>query len=148
MRAPVLLVDDDPDDTDLMWLAFRRHGASAQLEVAHDAGESIDQLTSDSDDRSHDLPTVVLLDLKLQRACGFEMLRRLRRSPRTASLPVVVLTSSAEPRDLETAYAAGANAYVRKPDSLEELMDVVGAILSFWVRCNQMPHWPRREEIR
>ncbi|MEZ5292033.1 MAG: response regulator [Vicinamibacterales bacterium] len=137
----VLLVDDDPDDGDLLRLAFRRHGADADLAITVDVDHALAllQQMGPGAGRPGPLPAVVLLDLKLGATGGLEVLGRIRRSPATTALPVVVMTSSVEPRDVEEAYAAGANGYVRKPDTFEELVTAVGAILQFWVYRNEMP---------
>lgn len=149
MTGAVLLVDDDPDDADLVRLAFRRHGAGADLVVALDPGEAFDFLNGEGPLATRRAaPAVVLLDLKLRGASGIDLLRRIRTTAATASLPVVLMTSSVEARDVSAAYAAGANAYVRKPDTFEALVDVTGAILRFWVLCNEAPGRRASKELR
>ncbi|MGE0813823.1 MAG: response regulator [Vicinamibacterales bacterium] len=146
MTPAVLLVDDDPDDGDLLRLAFRRHGACADLAVRVDGAEA-GAVLSEAGARGA-LPAVVLLDLKLRGAGGLEILGRIRAQAATETLPVVVMTSSVELKDVEKAYAAGANGYVRKPDTFDELVDVVGAILQFWVFRNELPGRRPRAESR
>ena len=144
MKATVLLIDDDQDDADLLRLAFRRHDRDADLVVAFDGGEALAILAAAGrlGGRLRDLPTLVLLDLKLRGASGLEVLRRIRAAAETAALPVVVMTSSVERQDVDEAYAAGANAYVRKPDTFEELVTMTGTILEFWAFANETP-WRR-----
>ena len=140
MTRTVLLVDDDPDDTDLVRLAFREHGVRAELVVALDPDQAFSYISADGPFAQRpDAPAVVLLDLKMRGASGLDLLRRIRATDGTATVPVVLMTSSVEARDVCDAYAAGANAYVRKPDTLTELVDVIGAILRFWVSCNEVP---------
>lgn len=149
MTRSVLLVDDDPDDTDLVRLAFREHGIRAELVVALDPEQAFAFITADGPFAQRpEVPAVVLLDLKMRGASGLDLLRRIRACDATAPVPVVLMTTSVESRDVAEAYAAGANAYVRKPDTFNELVDVIGAILRFWVSCNEVPGRRAPKETR
>src|ERR671931_1292749 len=123
-RKVVLLVEDNPDDRDLALRAFQRHDLGGAVEVAADGQAALDYLHRPGPDRQlRPLPDVVLLDLKLPKVDGLEVLRRIRASDRTRLLPVVMLTSSAEEQDLVQSYSLGANSYVRKPVSFTEFVD-------------------------
>lgn len=148
--ATVLLVEDDPDDADLMRLAFRRHSGAHDLVVAGDGEEAFDYLHGAGRfvGEAPGRPVVVLLDLKLRGGSGIAVLRRLRATAGTATLPVVLMTSSAEPRDVLDGYEAGANAYVQKPDTFEALTEVVDATVRFWTCCNELPGRSLSRECR
>src|SRR6266540_1494152 len=120
----VLLVEDNPDDRDLALRAFERHRFHSAVEVAEDGQAALDYLLAPGPDgRLRPIPRLVLLDLKLPRVDGLEVLRRIRGAPRTRFVPVVVLTSSAEEQDVVQSYSLGANSYVRKPVSFTEFVD-------------------------
>ena len=133
-RRTLLLVEDNPDDEALTLRAFRKHNLSNEVMVAHDGVEAIEMLLGGSP-----LPQVVLLDLKLPRLDGLEVLKRLRGDERTKHLPVVVLTSSQEERDLVESYRLGANSYVRKPVDFAEFVDAVGHLGLYWLVLNRLP---------
>src|SRR5689334_4582665 len=117
-KRVILLVEDNPDDEELALLAFERSRIANELIVARDGEEALSVL------RSLDpLPQVVLLDLKLPKVDGLEVLRQLRADPRTRRLPVVVMTSSREEEDLLRSYDLGANSYVRKPVDFAQFSD-------------------------
>lgn len=130
---PVLLVEDDQDDIDVTLRAFRRAGLG-DVAVARDGVEALDYLR----DGARPLPRVVFLDLRMPRLDGFEVLRRARGEPRTALLPIVVLTSSTEPGDLAAAYQAGANSYVRKAIDVDRFDDVAQQLGRYWLRVNEV----------
>jgi two-component system, response regulator len=134
----ILLVEDNPDDVELMVRAFRGQHSTVHIHVARDGGEALDFLLG-TDGRPPVTPAVVLLDLKLPGIDGFEVLRRIRNDGRTRLLPVVVLTSSAEPGDLTNAYLLGANSYVRKPMSFRNLLPAVEQIAAYWLQLNERP---------
>jgi two-component system, response regulator len=136
-RRSILLVEDDPDDEALTLRALRQARICEQVVVARDGAEAVKLLLQGSDVPS-DNPTVVLLDLKLPRLSGFDVLRRLRADARTRQLPVVVLTSSGEQRDIVESYALGANSYVRKPVQANQFQAVIGAIGLYWLSLNQV----------
>jgi CheY-like chemotaxis protein len=138
----ILLVEDDPDDEALALRALRRNNIKNDVVVARDGVEALDYLFATGAYASRDLteqPQVVLLDLKLPRLDGLEVLRRLRADPRTALLPVVVLTSSKEDRDIVESYACGANSYVRKPVEFNEFSEAVRQLGLYWLLLNEKP---------
>jgi CheY-like chemotaxis protein len=133
-RRIILLVEDNPDDEALTLRAFRKHNLGNDVVVARDGVEALDYLLGGGA-----LPQVVLLDLKLPRVDGLEVLRRLRAEERTRHLPVVVLTSSHEERDLVDSYRLGANSYVRKPVDFVEFVDAIGNLGLYWLVLNRLP---------
>jgi len=136
----ILLVEDNPDDVELTLRAFRRSNVANEVVVARDGVEALDYLfaTGQYADRDPDtLPQVILLDLKLPRIDGLEVLQRVRAHPKTKLLPVVILTSSTEERDLVNGYSLGANSYVRKPVDFEQFADSVKQLGLYWLLLNQ-----------
>ena len=113
----ILLVEDDPDDEELTMRALRRANVANEIAIARDGQEALDFVFCEGEyaDRPPLLPIAILLDLKLPKLDGVDFLRRLRANERTKHIPVVMLTSSGEQEDMERAYAAGANSYIRKP---------------------------------
>jgi CheY-like chemotaxis protein len=141
----VLLVEDSPDDAALIQRAFKKSKITAQVMVARDGVEALDYLLASGVYGARDpdaMPTVVLLDLKMPKLDGFEVLRRLRSERRTAVLPVVMLSSSNEEQDIARAYTLGANSYVRKPVDFGELSEAVRLIGSYWLSLNETPPRP------
>lgn len=139
-ERPILLVEDNPDDEALTLRALNKNAVKCPVVVAHDGVEAIDYLfgTGDYADRDrHPLPAVILLDLKLPRIDGLEVLRRIRADAGTALLPVVVLTTSGEPRDVQQAYQLGANSYIRKPVDYQDFVRYVDAIVTYWLQLNE-----------
>jgi CheY-like chemotaxis protein len=134
----ILLVEDDPDDEALTLRALRRAQVGNAVLVARDGVEALDRLLGDGAG-PREIPQVVLLDLKLPKIDGLEVLRRLRADERTRLLPVVVLTSSSEERDLVESYRLGANSYVRKPVDFGEFAEAVGRLGLYWLLVNQPP---------
>lgn len=128
----ILLVEDNPDDEKLIIRALRRSKIVNEIKVAHNGEEALNILFSDEP-----LPTVVLLDIKLPKIDGLEVLRRLRASDRTRLLPIVVLTSSSEERDIIESYHLGANSYVRKPVEFAKFTEAVGQLGLYWVLVNE-----------
>jgi two-component system response regulator len=138
----ILLVEDNPNDEALTLRALRKNDIQDRVVVAHDGAEALDYLfaTGPYQDRgSDDLPRVVLLDLKLPKVDGLEVLRRLRANPRTRLLPVVILTSSNEERDLVAGYGSGANSYIRKPVDFTEFSETVRHLGRYWLQLNEVP---------
>jgi two-component system response regulator len=146
MHAKVsLLVEDNPDDEALTLRALKKNNIRNAVVVARDGAEALDYLfgTGASAGREAlELPQVVLLDLKLPKVDGLEVLRRLRAHPRTRLLPVVILTSSKEERDLVNGYALGANSYVRKPVDFAEFTEAVRQLGLYWLILNEPPPAP------
>lgn len=141
----ILLVEDNPDDEALTLRALRTAGISSEVVVARDGVEALDYLFGTGHYAGRDigaLPQVVLLDLKLPRLDGLEVLRRIRSDERTRLLPVVILTSSTEDRDRIEGYRLGANSYVRKPVDFGQFAAAVRQLGLYWLLLNQPP--PRR----
>jgi CheY-like chemotaxis protein len=141
-EVEILLVEDDPNDVELTLRAFRARNLSNQVFVARDGAEALDFFFSDKAHPLRDIgvtPRVVLLDLKLPKVDGLEVLRRLRADERTKSLPVVVLTSSNEEPDIAAAYRLGANSYIVKPVDFEAFARAVSEVGLYWVLLNEQP---------
>lgn len=136
-HRPILLVEDNPMDLDLTLRAFSRRKLSNPIQVARDGQEALDFIPRW--EAGEPLPLVVLLDLKLPRVDGLEVLRRLRATPVCQHLPVVVLTSSSEDRDVQAAYRLHANSYIVKPVNFEKFMEVAGQIELYWCLANHPP---------
>ncbi|ENO80105.1 MULTISPECIES: response regulator [Thauera] len=139
-ERPILLVEDNPDDEALTLHAFSRNRITNPVVVVHDGVEAIDYLFGTGTYAGRDLrvmPAVVLLDLKLPRIDGLEVLRRIRADARTTLLPVVVLTTSRETLDLQQAYNLGANSYIRKPVDFDRFQEVVALLGRYWLSLNE-----------
>lgn len=130
----ILLVEDNPDDELLTRRAFEKNRIGNRIVVAHDGVEALELLFGGGE-----LPQLVLLDLKLPRVDGLEVLRRMRADDRTRLLPVVVLTSSREERDLVESYRLGANSYVRKPVDFDEFVEAARQLGLYWLLLNEPP---------
>lgn len=138
----ILLVEDDPDGVELTLRALRKSDPAGHVAVARDGVEALEYLFGTGAQAECDpdlLPQLILLDLKLPRLDGLEVLRRLRADARTRHIPVVVLTSSAEETDLISSYALGANSYLRKPVDFTEFVEVARHLGLYWLRLNQFP---------
>ena len=137
----IFMVEDNPDDEALTIRALRSHSVGSEIVVARDGAEAVDFLfgTGARTGRNAGLPTVVLLDLKLPKLNGFEVLERIRRNERTRLLPVVILTSSDQERDVTQSYAAGANSYVRKPVEFDEFTRAISQLGLYWLILNEPP---------
>jgi hypothetical protein len=138
LQRPILLVEDNPVDLDLTLRAFRKRNLANPVEVARDGSEVLERLATWETDR-RSLPIVILLDLKLPKVPGLEVLRALRAHPVAASLPVVVLTSSGEGQDIAEAYRLGANSYIVKPVDFDKFLDVAAQIELYWCVLNRTP---------
>lgn len=144
----ILLVEDNEDDVDLTLRAFKRQMIKNSIVVVRDGEEALEYLFAKGRfaDRSiEDLPAVVLLDLKLPKVDGLQVLRQLREHPATKLVPVVILTTSREDRDLVQGYSLGANSYVRKPVDFVEFMDAVRQLGVYWLLMNELPPRPAHE---
>lgn len=138
----ILLVEDNPDDELLTLRAFKKNNILNDVVVARDGVEALDYLfgTGMYDGRDTNVqPTIILLDLKLPRIDGLEVLRRLRADERTKLLPVIILTSSKEEQDLIDSYSLGANSYVRKPVDFEQFSESVNQLGLYWLVLNEPP---------
>lgn len=138
----ILLVEDNPDDVELTRRAFRKSNFTNEIVVARDGLEALDYLFATGSHEGRDaaaLPHLVLLDLKLPRLDGLQVLERLRANPKTRLLPVVILTSSTEPRDLVGGYSLGANSYIRKPVDFQEFVEAVRQLGLYWLLLNEPP---------
>jgi len=138
---PIVLVEDNPDDEALTLRALRRNRIKNEVVVARDGAEALDILIgSDAPGTpSPVVPAVVLLDLKLPKIGGIEVLRRLRSNPRNRLTPVVILTSSREEQDLLAGYELGANSYIRKPVDFEQFSEAVRYLGLYWLVLNEPP---------
>ena len=130
----ILLVEDNADDEQLTLRAMRQSDIPNIIRVARDGAEALDKLFSSSQDR---LPDLVLLDLKLPKVNGLEVLQKIRANDRTKTLPVVVLTSSDEERDIVESYELGANSYIRKPVDFDQFIDAVRQLGLYWLSMNK-----------
>jgi two-component system response regulator len=143
MHPPlILLVEDNPDDEELAQLAFEEAGVDHTLVVAHDGAEARDYLFATGPHTERDpvgQPAVILLDLKLPKIDGLEVLRRLRADPRTQLVPVVVLSTSREKQDIATSYRRGVNSYVRKPVDFDQFTEVMRPLGRYWLTINIGP---------
>jgi CheY-like chemotaxis protein len=135
MQHKILHVEDNPDDVMLVGIAFTKAGASAKLEVATDGEKAIAALQKGRDS----LPACVLLDIKLPSISGFEVLSWIRSQPQFKRLPVVMLTSSLLPSDINRAYDLGANSYLVKPPELDSLVALARTVDLYWLRTNTKP---------
>jgi CheY-like chemotaxis protein len=137
ISRPILLVEDNPMDIDLTQRAFSERNLSNPLIVARDGQEALDYFDGLGD--GDPLPVVILLDLQLPKVSGLDVLRAIKDNPLVCKLPVVVLTSSTEDRDIDTAYALCANSYIVKPVDFDKFMDVATQIEIYWLALNSPP---------
>ncbi|HEV8062544.1 MAG TPA: response regulator [Gemmataceae bacterium] len=138
----ILLVEDNPQDVKLALHAFKKHKLANHIQVARDGAEAVHFLFGTGPYEGRDIsrrPKVVLLDLKLPFLDGIEVLQRIRSDPRTLTLPVVVLTSSAEEPDIAKCYQLGVNSYIVKPVDFDQFIDVSRQLGLYWLLLNQLP---------
>lgn len=138
---PILLVEDNPDDEELALRAFAKLNISNKIVVARDGVEALDYLfaTGIHANTAPKTPAVILLDLKLPKVDGLQVLQKIRENEKTKILPVVILTSSSEEQDLVQGYNLGANSYVRKPVDYNEFVSAVSQLGIFWLLLNELP---------
>ena len=138
----ILLVEDNQDDEELTLRALSRNNIGNQVVVVRDGQEAIDWLEGTGPHAGRDVtetPALILLDLKLPKVDGLDVLRRLRANPKTAMVPVVILTSSKEDRDRASGYKSGANSYVQKPVDFTEFVAAVRQLGMYWLMLNEPP---------
>jgi two-component system, response regulator len=138
----ILLVEDNPDDVDLTLRAFQRSRLKNTVVVARDGAEALDYLFGTgiyAERDTNQLPSLVLLDIKLPKVDGVEVLTAIRQNPATELLPVVILTSSDEQEDLIKSYRSGANSYIRKPVNFVQFLEAVQQLGLYWLVLNQSP---------
>ena len=136
----ILVVEDNPDDEALMLRALRKNGIANEIVVAHDGVEALDYLFGEGQYAGRNVgnvPELILLDLKLPKVDGLDVLRRLRDDDRTKYVPVVVLTTSSEQRDIVESYNLGANSYVTKPVDFGEFMEATRQLGTYWLLLNR-----------
>jgi two-component system, response regulator len=134
----ILLVEDNPDDEALTLRALKTNNILNEVTVAHDGAEALEHLFTDG---SADVrrPGLILLDLKLPKIDGLEVLRRIRADERTRFIPIVILTSSKQEEDVLASYRGGANAYIRKPVRFADFAQAVSTLGAFWLLLNEAP---------
>lgn len=143
----ILLVEDNPDDEALTVRALKKNNILNEVVVAHDGAEALDYLFGTGAYADRDMsvmPQVILLDLRLPKVDGLEVLQRLRADERTKLLPVVILTSSDEEQDIIDSYNLGANSYIRKPVDFDQFAEAVRQLGLYWLLLNKVPPMGRR----
>ena len=140
----ILLVEDKPSDAELTIHALRKHNLANHIGIVHDGAEALDFVfcTGAYTDRNiADTPRLILLDLKLPKVNGLEVLERIKSDPRTKMIPVVVLTLSREERDIIESYRLGVNSYITKPVDFDQFTEAVRQLGLYWLRLNERPTW-------
>ena len=133
----ILLVEDNPNDVELALHALKKNNLTNRIEVVRDGEEALDFIFGNGIDSNR--PKVILLDLKLPKVDGLEVLKRLKSDPQTRSIPVVMLTSSAEERDIVKSYQLGVNSYIVKPVDFEQFTEAVRHLGLYWLLMNHPP---------
>lgn len=135
----VVLIEDNPGDVRLLEEAFRELQANIRIQVAKDGAEGLDLVEKRALEKLLPSPDLILLDLNLPKISGHDVLERLKTNPSTRRIPIIVLTSSRADVDVRRAYDSHANAYLRKPSSLDDLISAAQQIKSFWMECVTLP---------
>ena len=139
----ILIVEDNPDDEEMTLRSLHQAGLANDVQVVRDGVEALDFLFGTGSFKGRDtarMPTVVLLDLKLPKLNGIDVLNRMRQHDLTRTIPVVILTSSSEDEDMAKSYDSGANSYVRKPVIFSDFAEVVSQLGLYWMLLNQVPN--------
>ena len=141
MDGTILIVEDNPDDETLIRRSLKKYNVKNRIDVAHDGAEALDYMFAAGDfkDRQGGNPAVVLLDIRLPKIDGLEVLKRVRADPRTKRTPVVMLTSSDEQEDKVRSYDLGCNSYVRKPVDFEKFFEAISNLGLYWILINEPP---------
>ena len=142
VKTKILLVEDNPDDEALSLRALRTNNIANHIDVVRDGAEALDYLFARGqyENRENEaLPQVMLLDLKLPKVDGLEVLEEIRKNERTCMMPVVVLTSSSEEQDVVSSYSLGANSYIRKPVDFDQFVEAVRQLGLYWLVLNEGP---------
>ena len=140
----ILVAEDDPTDAFFLQRAFAKTGVSVGLKFVRDGQEAIDYLRGEApfaDRAAHPMPQLLMLDLKMPRLNGFEVLHWLRAQPGLKRLLVIVFSSSADAGDINQAYDLGANSYLVKPHATEQLLELVNRVEKYWLEANQSPNY-------
>jgi two-component system response regulator len=138
----IILIEDNPHDAELVLRALKRHGLTNRLQLLQDGAEALDFIFATGAYVGRDLnhrPKMILLDLKLPKVDGLEILRRLKRDERTRSIPVVVMTSSQEEKDIVESYSLGVNSYIVKPVDFDKFVQSVADLGLYWLLLNKVP---------
>lgn len=148
INKTILLVEDNPDDIELTLRALKKNNIKNEVKVVYDGAEALDFLFGTGKYSGRDLtnmPTVILLDLKLPKLDGLEVLRQLRANELTRLLPVVILTSSKQEQDIVNGYSLGVNSYVRKPVDFNQFAEAVSHLGLYWLLLNEAPPTKREQ---
>ena len=141
-KKHILLVEDNPDDEALALRALKKSNLANNITIAHDGVEALDYIFCEGEYQERDInqqPVVVLLDLKLPKVDGLEVLKRIKADDRTKRMPVVVMTSSSEEQDIVSSYDFGANSYIRKPVDFNQFTEAVAQMGLYWLVMNEVP---------
>ncbi len=147
-QKTILLVEDNPDDVELAKRAFQKNNIPTNIVVTHDGAETLEYLYAKSKFKHDDslvLPQLILLDLKMPKVHGLEVLKQIRENERTRFIPVVILTSSQDRKDILHGYEFGANSYIVKPIDFQKFLEVVQQIAMYWLTLNEQPSMKRGE---
>jgi CheY-like chemotaxis protein len=138
----ILLVEDNPNDVELALHVLKRHSVANHIQVVRDGAEALDYIFCCGDFANRDFedkPRVILLDIKLPKIDGLQVLRRLKSDPHTRCIPVVILTSSRQERDIIECYELGVNSYIAKPVDFDQFSEIVRQLGVYWLRINESP---------
>jgi two-component system, response regulator len=141
-KVDILLVEDNTNDVELTMLAFKKNQMTSNIQVARDGIEALDCLIGTNSTQPL-TPKMILLDLKLPKMDGLEVLRKIKAQPDIKTIPVIVLTSSQEDQDVRECYSLGVNSYIVKPVDFEKFVEVVRTLGLYWLFLNQQPTLPK-----